>query len=94
MSGNAGNALAAETAPNNNACGTKAQVYLYGSHPFPSEGKVTRKICLRTANHVCENEGSIQVINCGAFYMYKLVEFKSSCGSTGWRYCTNGVEGE
>lgn len=93
VSGNAGNALAAVTPPDNDACGTDTQLYLEGSHPIPSDGKVTRTICSRTKNQVCQNQESIEVINCGAFYVYKLVDFKN-CASGAWRYCTNGVEGE
>lgn len=94
VSGNAGNALAAVTVPDEYACGTETQLYLQGNHPNPREGKVTRTICSRTKNHACQNVASIEVINCGAFYMYKLVEFKNTCNPNGWRYCTNGVEGE
>ena len=94
VSGNAGNALAAVTVPAENACGTDTQLYLQGSHPTPSEGKVTRTICSRTGNHACHNVASIEVINCGAFYMYKLAKFKNTCNPDAWRYCTNGVEGE
>lgn len=93
VSGGAGNALAAVTAPAKGYCGTKVQVYLAQSHPIPSEGIVQRKVCGRTARHTCNNPQSIDVVNCGAFYLYKLVKLRE-CNSNGWRYCTNGVQGK
>ena len=94
VSGNAGNALAALDTPSNTACGTHVQVYLAESHPIPSDGQVTRKVCSRTAQSNCNNEDNIDVINCGAFYLYKLIVFRSNCSPSNWRYCTNGEAGE
>ena len=95
VSGGAGNALAAVTAPAKGYCGTKVQVYLAQSHPIPSEGIVQREVCGHTRAKTCNNPKSIDVVNCGAFYLYKLVKFRECNGNgTGWRYFTNGVQGK
>lgn len=93
VSGNAGNALAAVKAPRKRRCGTIDRVYLNASHPLPGDGQVTRKVCMATEDGNCTQAGAIQVINCGAFYLYKLDEMRRSC-STPWRYCTRGKSGE
>ncbi|RMX45177.1 hypothetical protein pdam_00017487 [Pocillopora damicornis] len=90
VSGNAGNALATNNAPAKGSCGTTDRLYLKGQHPLFGEGEVTRKLCIAKGNKACEQEQSIQIINCGAFYMYKLYN-NGEC-SPPWRYCTNGVE--
>lgn len=95
VSGGAGNALAAVTAPAKKHCGTKVQVYLAQSHPIPSEGIVQREVCGHKVANTCNNPQFIDVVNCGAFYLYKLVKFRECNGNgNGWRYCTNGVQGK
>ena len=94
VSGQAGNALAAGTAPTKDRCGTTNPVYLAENHPTPSDGQVTLKVCMVSGNKDCFDSGSIQVINCGAFYLYKLVQIRSNCSPAPWRYCTNGETGE
>ena len=91
VSGDAGNALASKNAPQTNSCGSDVPVYLKDDHPSYSEGEVTRKACSATANNQCFVENDIQVINCGAFYLYNLVRWRP-CNSNQkkWRYCTNG----
>lgn len=93
VSGNAGNALAAVEVPKKKHCGTTDRVYLNASHPLPGDGQVNRKVCMATKDGDCAQEGEIQVINCGAFYLYKLDEIRRGC-STPWRYCTRGKSGE
>ena len=94
VSGNAGNALAAVEVPKQRRCGTKDRVYLTSSHPLLSDGQVTRWVCMATQNSNCAQKDKIQVINCGAFYLYKLVEMKRTCSPRAWRYCTQGEPGE
>ena len=89
VSGNAGNALATNNAPAKGSCGTTDRLYLKGQHPLFGEGEVTRKLCIAKGNKACQQEQSIQIINCGAFYMYKLYN-NGEC-SPPWRFCTNGV---
>lgn len=94
VSGNAGNALAARTAPAKNHCGTKRRVSLMENHPVPSESEVTRKVCITSKNFEdCVTEDNIQVINCGGFYLYNLVRMSNTCNDP-WRYCTSGQPGE
>ena len=92
MSGNAGNALASRNKPSKGSCGTMVRLYLKDSHPLFGEGEVTLKVCAADGNAACEYEMNIQVVNCGAFYLYKLHNFRE-CLDNPWRYCTNG-EGE
>ena len=89
--GDAGNALASNNRPQGR-CGTTARLYLKDNHPSVNDSEVTRTVCVAKGGAPCRRETSIQVINCGDFYLYKLVEFRE-CGTDPWRYCTNG-EGE
>ena len=96
VSGNAGNALRSSTAPPPDSCGTEARLYLQDDHPHFGDGEVTQKVCVsRSAENSCndnnDNAGNkfIQVINCGAFYLYKLVHLRG-CTNSKWAYCTNG----
>ena len=68
------------------------RLYLTDDHPSLGQGEVTLRVCAAEGNAACEHEMNIQVINCGAFYLYKLHNF-GQCSSNPWRYCTNG-EGE
>lgn len=94
VSGNAGNALAAVDVPQTDRCGTKVRLYLKQNHPTPSEGQVTRQVCSATKNNDCNQRVDIDVINCGAFYMYKLHDLRPNCSPNAWRYCTNGEAGK
>ena len=90
VSGNAGNALATNNAPAQGSCGTTNRLYLKDNHPSLSDGEVTLRLCIAEGNKACKYESSIQVINCGSFYLYKLFNY-GECGSKPWRYCTNGI---
>ncbi|KAJ7353830.1 hypothetical protein OS493_032104, partial [Desmophyllum pertusum] len=82
--------------PASGTCGTNLRFYLRDDHPAVSDGEVTQTVCVASdsQNNPCNNSRrNIQVVNCGAFYLYKLVELRSSCGASRlntWRYCTNG----
>ena len=93
VSGNAGNALRSSTVPPLNTCGTETRLYLADDHPHFGDGEVTQKVCVsKSPDKPCNNnngEKFIQVINCGAFYLYKLVYLRP-CKQTTWAYCTNG----
>ncbi|CAH3136095.1 unnamed protein product [Pocillopora meandrina] len=45
---------------------------------------------MATRNNNCLTRKSLTVVNCGEFYLYNLFRIRS-CGSNGWRYCTNGI---
>ena len=90
VSGDAGNALASKTPPPQDSCGTETRLYLADDHPAFGDGEVTQKACAsKSPQNACNNEIYIQVINCGAFYLYKLNNMRQ-CKTTTWAYCTNG----
>ena len=89
VSGGAGNALASKNPPQNDSCGTyPGRLYLKDDHPDFSDGEVDRTVCITSKRYTCRKEINIKVINCGAFYLYRLVKLRD-CAYT-WRYCTNG----
>ena len=53
-------------------CGTHATGWMNGVHPAVADGKVVRKVCY-TWNNCCEWSNDIEVINCGQYYVYKLM---------------------
>ena len=55
-------------------CGTHAPGWLNGSHPSVREGVVTRRVCYHWGSNCCNWENDIQIQNCGAFYVYRLVK--------------------
>ena len=66
-------------------CGTHAPGWLNGSHPSVKEGIVTRRVCYHWGSRCCNWQNKIQIKNCGAFYVYRLVK-PPVC----WlRYCGN-----
>lgn len=92
VSGNAGNALAAIDAPPMFSCGSQFSIYLKRKHPAPGDAVVNRTIHIKPHDLFIDPRVAnmtIKVINCGEFYLYKLVKVFSDCNTT-WRYCTNG----
>ncbi|KAM7451618.1 hypothetical protein ABFA07_000937 [Porites harrisoni] len=68
-------------------CGTHAPGWLNGSHPSVGEGIVTRRVCYHWGSRCCNWQNDIQIQNCGAFYVYRLVK-PPAC----WlRYCGNNA---
>ena len=55
-------------------CGTHAPGWLNGSHPAVREGIVTRRVCYHWNSKCCNWKNDIQIQNCGAFYVYRLVK--------------------
>ena len=91
VSGSAGNALASKNPPPIKSCGTEVPVYLKDDHPDFDDGEKTLSVCTVTQSSSCFVERNIQVINCGAFYLYNLVRIRPCNPSKKkWRYCTNG----
>ena len=88
ITGNAGNALRVATPPRER-CGGQVQAYLIENHPVPSDGVVNRLMCVQTPTNACDRQTQIRVVNCGSFYLYKLLRLKINCG-VNWRFCTNG----
>ena len=54
-------------------CNTHATGWLNGTHPTLQEGMVSRNVCFHWDNNCCRWTVSIQVRNCGLFFVYKLV---------------------
>ncbi|CAH3172799.1 unnamed protein product, partial [Porites evermanni] len=55
-------------------CGTHAPGWLNGSHPSVREGVVTRRVCYHWGSNCCNWKNDIQIQNCGAYYVYRLVK--------------------
>ena len=54
-------------------CGTHIPIWLNGAHPTVAEGTVVRNTCgHQPGTGCCGIKGSIQVKNCGTFYVYNL----------------------
>ena len=83
--GAAGTMMSTTCTPTNQ-CGTHATGWLQGQHPTQSEGAITVKVCFHWTN-CCQFPVSIQVRNCGSFYVYQLI------GTPGLlRYCGTGAQ--
>ncbi len=61
-----------ESAPSKYRCSTHAPGWLNGAHPAPEDGKVTRQVCFHWGNNTCNWNASVQVVNCGDYYLYNL----------------------
>jgi len=71
------------TCPPMDRCDANFPVWLSGGHPTVAEGKVTRNVCINKFA-CCKETFSIQLKNCGSYYIYKL----SLLGSCNARYCS------
>ena len=68
-------------------CGATMTGYLVGQHPKGSEGTVDRTVCFAYSGSNCLRSGTIQVKNCGNYFVYKLSGTPSAYNS---RYCGSG----
>ena len=62
-----------ENCPQTHRCKANAPGWLEGSHPTVEQGEVTRKVCFTWNGTCCSWSSNILVLNCGKFYVYKLV---------------------
>ena len=69
--GGAGTQIATSCVPVRR-CGTHAPGWMNGAHPTEAEGKVSRTVAFHWSGNCQMWTESIQVINCGAFYVYYL----------------------
>ncbi|KAL3861777.1 hypothetical protein ACJMK2_007798 [Sinanodonta woodiana] len=67
-------------------CGTYFPIWMNGSIPSSSDGRVTRKACIISFSDVCSPVKTIEVVNCNTFMLYKLVPTVQSSG-----YCFDPV---
>lgn len=69
--------------PPANRCDASFPGWLNGAHPTVDDGIVTRSACIHKAGNCCSSGFSIQVKNCGSYYIYRLIPL-TNCDS---RYC-------
>ncbi|XP_028412381.1 uncharacterized protein LOC114535201 [Dendronephthya gigantea] len=72
--------------PNRGGCGTRAPIWMNGTHPTVEEGIVKRKACLDAPLVIpygCGYSYDINVRNCSGYYIYQL-KTPSQCDSV---YC-------
>ena len=67
-------------------CGTNASGWLKGSHPNVIGQKISRTVCFRSESNCCRWQTSVEVINCGQYYIYNL---PNTPGCT-FAYCARG----
>ncbi|XP_078382533.1 uncharacterized protein LOC144665216 isoform X1 [Oculina patagonica] len=74
--------------PPDQRCGSSATGWLNGGHPAVADGRVSRQVCFHHLSNCCKFPNSIwsksiQVRNCGSFYVYYL----TSTPGCHLRYC-------
>ena len=72
-------------------CNTYLPGYLSGQHPRGSDGVVSRTVCFASSGSKCWTSTTIQVKNCGNYFVYKLNRLTSSYYM---RYCGSGEVGK
>ena len=78
------------SSPGEDRCGTSITGWLDGSNPSPADGVVSRTMCYHWDGDSCEWSNSIQVVNCGGFYMYKISSWVPECDAG---FCTTLAKG-
>lgn len=68
--------------PKQFSCGTDSPGYMLGVHPTVDDGIVDRQVCFAW-DIPCQWQSTIQVRNCGEYYVYKLADPPEEC----LRYC-------
>ena len=66
------------------SCGTDASGYLNGTHPSTVGELKDVNVCFSFNHNSCADNNTIQVANCGSFYLYNLVT-TPTCSN---RYCS------
>ncbi|XP_046553819.1 oncoprotein-induced transcript 3 protein-like [Haliotis rubra] len=66
-----------------NSCGANYPGWLNGTLPSETDGIVDMTVCVSFYNEPCRKQVTIQVKNCGLFYVYYLVKM----GGCSERYC-------
>ena len=54
------------------SCGTDAPGWMMGAYPTPEDGIVARTVCYAWQGDPCTWTNDIQVLNCGAYFVFKL----------------------
>ena len=74
------------TCPQIHRCNTDIPGWMNGKHPTVEDGKVQRQVCFHGYEKCCFRSTTIDVRNCGAYFVYRLNKL-SYCNS---RYCGTG----
>ncbi|XP_062500677.1 collagen alpha-1(XVII) chain-like [Corticium candelabrum] len=61
-----------ERCPSFQHCGTGGPGWLKGSHPIVIGQNVSQTVCFHYGNNCCRNQVTVQIINCGSYYVYNL----------------------
>ncbi|KAH3815980.1 hypothetical protein DPMN_144520 [Dreissena polymorpha] len=64
-------------APVDGNCGADAAAWLKDALPAVSDGVANRTICIREGSNNCEGEFSIEIKNCGLFFVYYLLPIQN-----------------
>lgn len=56
--------------PPTRRCNTRAPGWINGTHPAVADGQVSKTVCFHWYNDCCLFSTSIQVRNCGSYYVY------------------------
>ncbi|XP_015751623.1 PREDICTED: uromodulin-like [Acropora digitifera] len=83
--GQAGKQLAIKCPPIHR-CTTDMPGWMNGNHPNVEDGIVERQVCFHGYSNCCHRTTTIDVRNCGAYFVYRLTKV-SNCMS---RYCGTG----
>ena len=71
--------------PPKSRCNTDATGWLTGGHPSVADGQVSKTVCFHWSGSCCQWSTTIQVRNCGSFYVYYLNSTPN--GHCHLRYC-------
>ena len=75
-----------KTCPPIHRCGTSAPGWLKGSHPTAVGQSSKETVCFHWNNDCCHWQVTVDITNCGGFYVYKLPNEPCDC----WlAYCSN-----
>ncbi|XP_067047327.1 uromodulin-like isoform X2 [Acropora muricata] len=72
--------------PPEHRCNTDLPGWMNGNHPNVEDGIVKRQVCFHGYSNCCYTATTIDVRNCGAYFVYRLTKV-SFCNS---RYCGTG----
>ena len=70
--------------PPKQRCNTHASGWLNGAHPTVADGQVTRTVCFHWGSNCCNWSSSVNVINCGDYYVYYI----TGTPTCSLRYCS------
>ncbi|CAH3162725.1 unnamed protein product [Pocillopora meandrina] len=70
--------------PPKQRCNTHASGWLNGAHPTVADGQVTRTVCFHWGSNCCNWSRSVNVINCGDYYVYYI----TGTPACSLRYCS------